>query len=66
MVELVTVLNTRPLAKEMTSRSTFMYGLHGVLTAVLDDVEKKPFPSKLWITATRRDLAWLLVHMGRA
>ena len=57
MVELITVLKVRPLATESITRPTDILGLYGVAAGVLEDAEKKTFPSKPAITATSRGLA---------
>ena len=66
MVELITDLKIRHLVAESASRSPDLLGLYGVAAGVLEDVEKKAFPSFCFTIATSRGLAWLLVHMVRA
>ena len=46
VVELITDLEIRHLVAESASRSPDLLGLYGVAAGVLEDVEKKTFPSK--------------------
>ena len=66
VVELISVLEIRPLLMESTTRPTDILGLYRVAAGVSRMLSNETFPSNVYTIATSRDLAGPSVHMGRA